>query len=173
MRVPQSTVREYRQEERGFEPDLGLGLDLTWLARVRQKGSVVLYSCMVQRSECLVLCARGRLRPCARDGLFRTARRGALRRLGAGRAGRPGGSWEEAERGGRTGEAGAEWSRIDPQGSRVTLADALLATEQCETEKDAVGGGPGLEPRPGPADGRSLPVYKQQHSIDDGQQTSE
>lgn len=52
-------VREYRQEERGFEPELGLGLDLTWLARVRQKVSVVLYSCMVQRSECLVLCARG------------------------------------------------------------------------------------------------------------------
>lgn len=176
LRVPPSTGIQTRQEERGFEPDLGLGLDLTWLARVRQKVSVVLYSCMVQRSECLVLCARGRLRPCALDGLFRTARRGALRRLGAGRAGRPGGSWGGGgagswEEGGR-GEAG--WQNgagLIPRGPRVTLADALLATEQCETEKDAVGGGPGLEPRPGPADG----VCRFTRSTDstDGQQTSE
>lgn len=79
---------------------------------------------------------------------------------------------EEGGRG-RLVQNGAGLAGLIPRGPRVTLADALLATEQCETEKDAVGGGPGLEPRPGPADGRSLPFYKQQHSIDDGQQTSE
>lgn len=52
-------IWQYRQEERGFEPGLWLGLDLTWLVRVRQKVSVVLYSCMAQRSECLALCAGG------------------------------------------------------------------------------------------------------------------
>lgn len=91
------------KEERGFEPDLGswdLGLDLTWLARVRQKVSMVLYSCMVQRSECLVLCARGRLRPCARDGLFRTARRGASAGWELGGLGARAGAGEEEGRGG-------------------------------------------------------------------------
>lgn len=57
---------------------------------------------------------------------------------------------------------------LSPQGSRVTLKDALLATERCETEKDAVGGGSGLEPGPGPADG----VYRLQ-AAQHRQQTSD
>lgn len=40
-----------------------------------------------------------------------------LCRLGAGRAGRPGGSWRGRGKG-RLGQNGAEWSRIDPQGSQ-------------------------------------------------------
>lgn len=115
---------------------------------------------MVQRSECLVLCARGRLRPCTRDGLFRTARRGAFAgwELGAGAPGRElgGGGWQNG-------------AGLITRGPRVTLADALLATEQCETEKDAVGGGSGLEPGPGPADG----VYRLQAAQHRQQQTSD
>ena len=70
------------------------------------------------------------------------------------------GSWElgaeeeeERRRRSQDGEGLAGWGRIQSPGVRVTLGDALLAAEQCETEKDAVGGGSGLEPGPGPADG--------------------
>lgn len=72
------------------------------------------------------------------------------------------GSWEEEAGGGMAGAG------LSPQGSRVTLKDALLATERCETEKDAVGGGSGLEPGPGPADG----VYRSQ-AAQHRQQTSD